>query len=74
MCCARTATAEGRDYNTIRKTAVYPGPVLDDPATFVVDAKRYAVLAISQLDLTTDRDSVEYTERLAEIVPELANL
>lgn len=66
--------AEGRDYNTIRKTAVYPRPVLDDPAAFVVDSKRYAVLGISQLDVTPDRDPVEYTERLAEVVPELANL
>jgi hypothetical protein len=64
--------AEGRDYDAIRKTAVYPRPVLDDPAAHLVDAKRYAVLGISQLDLTPDRDPVEYTERLATIVPKLA--
>jgi F420-dependent oxidoreductase-like protein len=32
--------AEGRDYEAIRKTAIYPGPVLDDQAAFVADAKR----------------------------------
>ena len=66
--------AEGRDYNTIRKTAIYTGPVLDDPVTFLADAKQYAALGISQLDVLPDRNPVEYTERLAEIVPELANL
>src|SRR6201997_685339 len=31
--------SEGRDYDAIRKTAVYPRPVLDDPAAFVIEAK-----------------------------------
>jgi F420-dependent oxidoreductase-like protein len=66
--------AEGRDYNTIRKTAIYTGTVLDDPVTFLADAKQYAALGISQIDVLPDRNPVEYTERLAEIVPELANL
>ncbi len=66
--------AEGRDYNTIRKTAIYTGPVLDDPVTFLADAKQYAALGISRLDVLPDRNPVEYIERLAEIVPELANL
>ena len=66
--------AEGRDYDAIRKTAVYAGLVLDAPAAFIAEAKRYAGLGISHLDLTPDRDPVEYTERLATIVPELANL
>jgi F420-dependent oxidoreductase-like protein len=65
---------EGRDYYTIRKTVIYPGDVLGDPNAFVTEAKQYAALGISQLDLAPDRDPVEYTERLAEIVPELANL
>jgi hypothetical protein len=60
--------AEGHDYDAIRKTAVYAGLVLDAPAAFVADAKRYAGLGISQLDVTPDRDPVEYTERLATIV------
>src|SRR6201988_4610012 len=56
--------AEGRDYDAIRKTALYQGPVLDmDTGEFIADAKRYAALGISQLDLMPDRDPVEYTER-----------
>jgi F420-dependent oxidoreductase-like protein len=65
---------EGRDYEAIRKTAAYPGPVLDDPIAFVLDAKRYAGLGISQLDVMPDRDPVEYTERLATIVPTLSEV
>jgi hypothetical protein len=64
--------AEGRGYNSIRKTAIYPRPVLDDPDTFLADAKQYAALGISQFDVAPDRDPAEYTERLAEIVPRLA--
>jgi F420-dependent oxidoreductase-like protein len=63
--------SEGRDYHTIRKTAIYTGPVLDDPDTFLADAKQYAALGISQLDMVPDREPVEYTERLAEIIPRL---
>jgi hypothetical protein len=66
--------AEGRDYDTIRKTATYPGPVLTDRPAFVADAKRYAELGITQLDVAPDRDPVEYAERAADIVPTLANL
>jgi len=67
--------AEGRDYDAIRKTVVYRGPVLDgDSDEFVADAQRYAALGVSQLDLMPDRDPVEYTERVAELVPRLADL
>ena len=64
--------AVGRDYDAIRKTAVYSGPVLDDVVAFVGDAKCYAALGITQLDMVPDRDPVEYTERLATIAPRLA--
>ena len=64
--------AEGRDYNTIRKTAIYTGRVLDDPDTFLADAKQYAALGISQLDMVPDREPVEYTARLAQTLPKLA--
>jgi F420-dependent oxidoreductase-like protein len=66
--------AEGRDFDAIRKTAVYSGPVLDDVVAFVADAKCYAALGITQLDVVPDRDPVEYTERLATIAPRLAEL
>jgi alkanesulfonate monooxygenase SsuD/methylene tetrahydromethanopterin reductase-like flavin-dependent oxidoreductase (luciferase family) len=64
--------ADGRDYDAIRKTAVYSRPVLDDVVAFVADAKCYAALGITQLDVVPDRDPVEYTERLATIAPGLA--
>ena len=38
------------------------------------DAKRYAALSISQLDVMPDGDPVECTQRVAEIVPMLADL
>jgi F420-dependent oxidoreductase-like protein len=66
--------AEQRNYDAIRKTALYLGPVLDDPETFLADAQRYAALGISQLDVMPDGDPVEYTERLAELLPRLAEL
>jgi F420-dependent oxidoreductase-like protein len=67
--------AEGRDYDTIRKTVLCQGPVLDrDPDEFVADAQRYAALGVSQLDVMPDRDPVEYTERVGEIVPRLTDL
>jgi F420-dependent oxidoreductase-like protein len=67
--------AEGRDYDAIRKTAMYQGPLPDmDPDEFLADARRYAALGISQLNVMPDRDPVEYTERVAELVPGLAGL
>ena len=66
--------AEGRDYDAIRKTATYMGPVLDEPDNFLADSERYAKLGISQWDLMPDRHPVEYTERLAELVPRLVAL
>jgi F420-dependent oxidoreductase-like protein len=67
--------AEGRDYDGIRKTVAYNGPVLDrDPDELIADVQRYAALGISQLDVMPDRDPVEYTERVAAIVPRLADL
>ncbi|WP_062999734.1 LLM class F420-dependent oxidoreductase [Nocardia mikamii] len=66
--------AEGRDYEAIRKTATYLGPVVNDPDAFVADAERYAALGITQFDIMPDRDPVEYAERAAELVPRLRSL
>jgi F420-dependent oxidoreductase-like protein len=67
--------AEGRDYDAIRKTVVYQGPLVDtDPDDVIAEVRCYAALGISQLDVMPDRDPVEYTERVAEIVPRLADL
>lgn len=67
--------AEGRDYDAIRKTIIYQGPLLDtDPDEVFAEVRRYSALGVSQLDAMPDRDPVEYTERLAELVPALADL
>ncbi|MGF6885793.1 F420-dependent oxidoreductase-like protein [Nocardia sp. GAS34] len=66
--------AEGRDYDAIRKTVTYLGPVLDDADAFVADAERYAGLGITQLDVMPDPgvDPLEYAERAGELIPRLA--
>jgi F420-dependent oxidoreductase-like protein len=67
--------AEGRDYDAIRKTVVYQGPLVDThPDDVIAEVRCYAALGISQLDVMPDRDPVEYAERVAEIVPRLADL
>ncbi|RDI49336.1 LLM class F420-dependent oxidoreductase [Nocardia mexicana] len=70
----RHCAAEGRDFDAIRKTAVYLGPVVDEPGTFAADAERYAALGISQLDVMPDRDPVEYAERVAEQAARLSQV
>ncbi|RMI35371.1 LLM class F420-dependent oxidoreductase [Nocardia stercoris] len=64
--------AEGRDYDAIRKTATYMGPVLADPDAFLADAERYAALGITQFDVMPDGDPLAYTEGVAKLVPKLA--
>jgi F420-dependent oxidoreductase-like protein len=66
--------AEGRDYDAIRKTAVYMGPLFDDPDAFLVAAEAYAALGITQLDLMPDGDPVEFVERTADLVPRIVEL
>jgi F420-dependent oxidoreductase-like protein len=66
---------EGRDYDTITKTAVYSRPVLDDTDTFLAAAEQYAQLGIHELDLLPDRDPVEFTGMLAErVLPKLGEI
>jgi F420-dependent oxidoreductase-like protein len=65
---------ERRDYDAIRKTALYIGPVLDDPAAFLADAERYAAVGITQLSVMPDREPVEYVQRLADLLPRLSEL
>jgi alkanesulfonate monooxygenase SsuD/methylene tetrahydromethanopterin reductase-like flavin-dependent oxidoreductase (luciferase family) len=68
--------AEGRDYDAIWKTAIYPSfsDVLENTDLFLAEARRYAVLGISQLDVLPDRHPVEYIERVAQLVPALTAL
>ncbi|HWD78418.1 MAG TPA: LLM class F420-dependent oxidoreductase [Kribbella sp.] len=64
--------AEGRDYDTITKTAVYTERVLEDPDAFFAAAEQYAALGITELQFMPDRDPVEFATRLAgDIVPRL---
>jgi hypothetical protein len=44
------------------------------PDHVIADVRRYAALGVSQLNLTPDGDPVVYTERVAEMVPRLADL
>jgi F420-dependent oxidoreductase-like protein len=65
--------AEGRDYESIRKTAVYATlhAVLGDTDKFLSDARQYAALGITHLDVLPDREPVEFVERMAKLVPTL---
>ncbi|NUS44385.1 MAG: LLM class F420-dependent oxidoreductase [Mycobacteriaceae bacterium] len=63
-------TAEGRDYDSITKTALYVPPVLDDPKAAAAQFEQYAGLGIEELEFMPDRDPVEYTRRFAdEVLP-----
>ncbi|TDW21954.1 LLM class F420-dependent oxidoreductase [Kribbella kalugense] len=65
--------AEGRDYDAITKTAVYMGPVLEDPDAVVAAAETYAGLGITELQFMPDRDPVEFATRLSEeVAPRLS--
>ncbi|MDH6114118.1 F420-dependent oxidoreductase-like protein [Kitasatospora sp. MAP12-15] len=64
---------EGRDYDSITKTAMAVGPFLDDVDGFLANAERYARLGIDELEVAPDRDPVEFAELLAErVVPRIA--
>jgi hypothetical protein len=73
-CCGPTARPERRDYDAIRKTALWMGPVLDDPAAFLADVEGYAALGITQLSVMPDCEPVEYVERLADLLPRFSEL
>jgi F420-dependent oxidoreductase-like protein len=60
--------AEGRDYDTIAKTALATRPALQDPDTFLADAEDYAALGISEMQVMPDRHPVQFTEQVAEHV------
>ncbi|MFB8009676.1 LLM class F420-dependent oxidoreductase [Nocardia sp. NPDC056000] len=67
--------SEGRDYDSIRKTACYVRPVLADPDQFVRDAEQLAGLGFTLLNLMPNGDPLAYTERIgAEVLPRVAGL
>ncbi|WP_228001001.1 LLM class F420-dependent oxidoreductase [Nocardia australiensis] len=70
----RHCGAEGRDYDAIRKTAVYTEPVLDGSETFLAAAQQFAALGIEELDLMPDRNPIEFAEQVAGLVPQVASL
>lgn len=64
---------EGRDYDTIEKTAAYVPPVLDDPDRFLADVEAYAALGVTEIQLMPDREPARYVEEVAgKILPRLS--
>ncbi|MFJ9366715.1 LLM class F420-dependent oxidoreductase [Nocardia sp. NPDC101769] len=65
--------AEGRDYDAIRKTAVYVSDALGDPDRVLRDAEQLAALGITELDFMPDGDPVVFATEFAErLLPRLA--
>ncbi|MEW2427091.1 LLM class F420-dependent oxidoreductase [Micromonospora sp. NPDC047644] len=67
--------AEGRDYDTIEKTVVASQAPLDDTDAFLAEVSEYAALGVSEVQVTPDRDPVEFARRLGdEVLPRLADI
>ncbi|MGC4850969.1 LLM class F420-dependent oxidoreductase [Micromonospora sp. DT15] len=67
--------AEGRDYDTIEKTVVASQAPLDDTDAFLAEVTEYAALGVSEVQVTPDRDPVEFARRLGdEVLPRLADI
>jgi len=64
---------EGRNYDSITKTALHVGPpVLDNTDQFLTDAQQYAELGLSEVEVMPDRNPADFTTNLAErVVPRL---
>jgi F420-dependent oxidoreductase-like protein len=68
----RHCADEGRDYDTIQKTVLHMGPVLDDVDGFLAAAERYAALGVTEVEVMPDRHPVEYAGAVAEqLLPRL---
>ncbi|MEU1745725.1 LLM class F420-dependent oxidoreductase [Micromonospora arida] len=67
--------AEGRDYDTIEKTVVASQAPLDDTDAFLAEVSGYAALGVSEVQVTPDRDPIEFARRLGdEVLPRLADI
>ncbi|MEU1588239.1 LLM class F420-dependent oxidoreductase [Micromonospora sp. NPDC005710] len=67
--------AEGRDYDAIEKTVVAAQAPLDDTDAFLAEVSGYAALGVSEVQVTPDRDPVEFAQRLGdEVLPRLADV
>ncbi|MFB9447397.1 LLM class F420-dependent oxidoreductase [Dactylosporangium vinaceum] len=68
-------TAEGRDYDSIVKTALVTRPPLTDPDAWLADVEAFKALGITEVMTMPDRNPVEFTNGLAEkILPRLASI
>jgi F420-dependent oxidoreductase-like protein len=66
---------EGRDYDSIEKTAVVTRPALVDVDAFIADVRAYAALGVTEVQTMPDRHPVQFAEQLAELVlPRLAEI
>jgi F420-dependent oxidoreductase-like protein len=64
--------AEGRDYDRIVKTVLYPMPVLDNVDAFVSDVAAYAAMGVTEVETMPDRHPVEFAERFVDrVLPRL---
>jgi len=67
--------AEGRDYDTIEKTVVASQAPLDDTDAFIAEVSEYAALGVSEVQVTPDRDPIEFARRLGdEVLPRLTDI
>ncbi|MER7591734.1 LLM class F420-dependent oxidoreductase [Micromonospora sp. NPDC127501] len=67
--------AEGRDYDTIEKTVVASQAPLDDTDAFLAEVSEYAALGVSEVQVTPDRDPIEFARRLGDdVLPRLADI
>jgi F420-dependent oxidoreductase-like protein len=67
--------AEGRDYERIEKTVLMTRPALADVDAFVAEAREYAALGVTEVEVMPDRHPVEFTEQVAKLVlPRIADL
>ncbi|MCG5447745.1 LLM class F420-dependent oxidoreductase [Micromonospora hortensis] len=67
--------AEGRDYDTIEKTVVAAQAPLDDTDAFLAEVSEYAALGVSEVQVTPDRDPIEFARRLGDqVLPRLADI
>lgn len=67
--------AEERDYDRIEKTVLMTRPALIDEDAFLADARSYAALGVTEIQVMPDRHPVEYTEQLVErVLPKLADI
>lgn len=67
--------AEGRDYDTIEKTALMMRDPFAEPDAFLADAEAFAKLGVTEVQVMPVGNPLEFTERLtAEVLPRLTSI